>query len=319
MSVESKKPYVFISYAHRDAHTVLPIIEKMREQGVELWYDNGIEAGSEWPEYIAEKIQKCDRFICFISKAYLDSQNCRRELNFVISEKKELLSVFIEDTELSAGMRMQLGTNQSMFMNRFNDTDHFVDTLCAESFILPCKSDVTPRRTRGSSDPAPEKTVTPDVSDDDDLFLENPAPKRSASKRANARKRPKKTVRLSPRAAVISLAVLAVFTVIDIFILLGFGGAEYKYRYAFTVALWLVGISTILELFPFSLASHHTKPRRAVVFLVSRTCVLLIAHLCCLLIACIPVMYEFLAFIAMAVAWIVTELINLFLCAIILE
>ena len=138
------KPYVFISYAHKDSNAVLPAIGQLRDQGVSLWYDNGIEAGSEWPEFVAEKVLNCDKFILFISKAYLDSQNCKRELNFAISRKKEILSVFLEEVELSPGMEMQLGTYQAIFRKRFANDGSFYRSLAGEPFFNACRE--TPRQ-----------------------------------------------------------------------------------------------------------------------------------------------------------------------------
>ena len=134
------KPYVFISYAHKDSDMVLPAIEQLQAQGVCLWYDSGIEAGSEWPEFVAEKVLKCEKFVLFISKAYLQSQNCKRELNFAISRKKEILSVFLEDVELSPGMEMQLGTYQALFRKRFSDARRFYASMAAEPFFHSCRT-----------------------------------------------------------------------------------------------------------------------------------------------------------------------------------
>jgi len=134
-----KKPYIFISYAHTNEELVLPAIQEMHSQGISLWYDNGIEAGSEWPEYIAEKVMNCDKFVLFISKAYLQSQNCKRELNFAISRKKDILSVFLEDVELSPGMEMQLGTYQAIFRNRFSSHKNFYVSLAKEPFFNTCR------------------------------------------------------------------------------------------------------------------------------------------------------------------------------------
>ena len=53
---EGREPYIFISYAHKDMAKVLPIIEGLAEKGFRIWYDAGIEAGTEWPEYIAEHL-----------------------------------------------------------------------------------------------------------------------------------------------------------------------------------------------------------------------------------------------------------------------
>ena len=132
-------PYVFISYAHLDSNIVLPCIEAMKKSGIELWYDNGIQAGSEWPEYIAEKVVSCTKFVLFVSNAYLQSQNCKRELNFAISQKKNILSIFIEEVHLSPGMEMQLGTYQAIYRNRFTSVDAFHNSLCTEQYFDECR------------------------------------------------------------------------------------------------------------------------------------------------------------------------------------
>ncbi|MBQ8748122.1 MAG: TIR domain-containing protein [Clostridia bacterium] len=133
------KPYVFISYAHLDGATVLPCIDAMKQSGVNLWYDEGIEAGSEWPEFIAEKVVECSKFVLFISNAYLESQNCKRELNFAISRKKDILSIFIEEVNLSPGMEMQLGTYQAIYRNRFSSDAAFRSSLATEAYFNSCR------------------------------------------------------------------------------------------------------------------------------------------------------------------------------------
>lgn len=132
-------PYVFISYAHANSGSVISSINAMRNAGISLWYDEGIAAGSEWPEFIAEKVINCTKFVLFISKEYLESQNCKRELNFAISRKKEILSIYLEDVVLSPGMEMQLGTYQAVFRNRFSNNESFNQSICNEGFFANCK------------------------------------------------------------------------------------------------------------------------------------------------------------------------------------
>ena len=139
-----EKPYVFVSYAHKNSHNVMPAIAQLKAQGVCLWYDDGIEAGSEWPEFVAERVMNCTKFVLFISEAYLESQNCKRELNFAISQKKEVLSVFIEEVKLSPGMEMQLGTYQALFRNRFPDTESFCAALARAPFFNSCRTVTQP-------------------------------------------------------------------------------------------------------------------------------------------------------------------------------
>lgn len=132
-------PYTFISYAHADEAKTSALIRGMKEAGIRLWFDEGIEAGSEWPEYIAQKVMGCNRFVLLLSNAYLRSQNCKRELNFAISKKKEILSVYLEKVELSPGMEMQLGTYQAVFRDRFSSDGALLESLCRESFFRDCR------------------------------------------------------------------------------------------------------------------------------------------------------------------------------------
>ena len=49
---EGTLPYLFVSYAHKNDAAVLEIISTLQSRGFRVWYDEGIEAGSEWPESI---------------------------------------------------------------------------------------------------------------------------------------------------------------------------------------------------------------------------------------------------------------------------
>lgn len=137
--MDNNRPYVFISYAHVNSDIVFPCIEAMKKEGVNLWFDEGIEAGSEWSEFIAQKVVECSKFVLFVSNAYLQSQNCKRELNFAISRKKDILSVFIEDAALSPGMEMQLGTYQALYRKRFDEDGQFCASLAQEHYFDGCR------------------------------------------------------------------------------------------------------------------------------------------------------------------------------------
>lgn len=134
------KPYLFISYAHKDRDFVIPVLEYLNRLGINYWYDNGIAAGSEWPEYIAKKIRHCHKMLCFISENYAASKNCTRELNFSIDLNKEVLSIYIKnDVPLSDGMKMQLGSYQAIFYEKYNGMQDFCNAMYNEPFISECK------------------------------------------------------------------------------------------------------------------------------------------------------------------------------------
>ena len=88
---EGNENYIFVSYAHADSETVVPIIEVMQSAGFRVWYDLGIEAGTEWPAYIEDHLNRCTRVIAFISPSAVESFNCRTEINYALMKKKEML------------------------------------------------------------------------------------------------------------------------------------------------------------------------------------------------------------------------------------
>ena len=95
---EGRRPFLFISYAHRQSDTVLDTIRILHEKGWRLWYDEGIPAGSDWPANIAQHMQSCERVIFFLSERALASHNCYSEMKAAARMGKPILLVRLEDT-----------------------------------------------------------------------------------------------------------------------------------------------------------------------------------------------------------------------------
>lgn len=106
---EGGKPYIFISYAHANSPAVMQVAELLCERGCRVWYDGGVEVGSEWPEYIASHLAGAGLMIAFLSNAYIRSDNCRKEMHYALTKKIPLINVFLEETSLTPGMEMQIG------------------------------------------------------------------------------------------------------------------------------------------------------------------------------------------------------------------
>lgn len=137
---EGKEPYIFISYSHKNTDVVLPVIKALQNSGYNVWFDIGIEAGSEWPEYIATHLRNCSCVLTFISNEFVRSHNCRRELLFAQHHEKQLLNIYIEDVELSEGMQMQLCLNQALWKKNFPTTEDFHDAVIRARIIQDCKT-----------------------------------------------------------------------------------------------------------------------------------------------------------------------------------
>ena len=119
-------PYIFISYSHRDAAQVFPILSSMHAEGYRIWFDEGIDPGTEWDENIAQHVINCSYFIAFISANYLGSANCKDELNYARDQDKKILLIYLEQVQLSSGMAMRL--NRLQYISKYayaNESDFF--------------------------------------------------------------------------------------------------------------------------------------------------------------------------------------------------
>ncbi len=179
VAYEGNEPYIFISYAHKDKERVLPIIEALTERGFRVWYDAGIEAGTEWPDYIAAHLEKAALVIAFLSEASVASFNCRQEINYAIDLPRPLLAVYLEELELTGGMRMRLGLSQAMFYHRHTTLLSFINELSRSEMLAPCLSgDGTDEAPRSDKAPAEVVKLSPAASliknlRNDEFFIQN--------------------------------------------------------------------------------------------------------------------------------------------------
>ena len=136
---EGRKPYVFLSYAHRNTKAAVGIIQNLQNNGYRVWYDEGITPGSEWDENIASHIEKCSCFIALMSGDYMRSSNCKDELNFARDQDKPILLVYLEDTQLPGGMRMRLDRKQAIFKFRYLSEEEFYHKLFEAEEMAACR------------------------------------------------------------------------------------------------------------------------------------------------------------------------------------
>ena len=164
---EGNLPFIFVSYAHKDSREVFDLIEKLAARGYRIWYDEGIEPGSEWPENIANHLLRAEMVLAMITNDSMDSVNCRREINYAMSKGKPLLSVVLEKTEIPAGMELQLSSQQSVLRYNFTDEVRFLDKIESCSYMDPCKinpaTDIPDESNAQNAEPTATKKKKPDI------------------------------------------------------------------------------------------------------------------------------------------------------------
>ena len=117
-SYKGNDAYVFVCYSHQDADTVYDDLQELNSKGINLWYDEGISAGSAWRGEIATAIKGAKKFIFFISETSLKSAHCLREVDYALSHEIEIIPVYLEECSLPAELDLVLNRVHALFRNK---------------------------------------------------------------------------------------------------------------------------------------------------------------------------------------------------------
>jgi hypothetical protein len=89
-------------------------LQHLVRAGYNVWYDKGIPGGSEWDAVLEQKLTGCFLVLLFVSQASIESKYVRREAKFADALKKPILSVKLEQANLTHGMGMLLTQYQML-------------------------------------------------------------------------------------------------------------------------------------------------------------------------------------------------------------
>ena len=122
-------PEIFASYSREDQAQVFPIVDKLRERGLNIWIDQeGIHGAKLWSQEIVNAIDNSKVFILFASaKAFL-SKNVTKELALASESDKHILPIFIEEAEIPTAMKYQLAGIQHL-VHEQGQTEQTADNI----------------------------------------------------------------------------------------------------------------------------------------------------------------------------------------------
>jgi tetratricopeptide (TPR) repeat protein len=138
--------YLFVCYAHKDAESVYADMGEINEHGINLWYDEGITAGSSWRGEIAAAIKGAQKLIFFISESSLDSSHCLREVDYALNNDIEIVPVYLDDSSLPGELELVLNRVHALF--RHTDSlymQHLVSAV-QETTALATLSSIAKKR-----------------------------------------------------------------------------------------------------------------------------------------------------------------------------
>jgi|TARA_B100000315_G_scaffold111949_2_gene102663 serine/threonine-protein kinase len=121
---QGSDPYIFVSYVHEDSDVVYPEIQWLKDQGFNIWFDEGISPGGEWRKELADSIEGSSLFLYFISPHSIESNHCKREVNLAVDLEKQLLAVHLEETQLPSEMALVLSTIQAIMRFELSDQEY---------------------------------------------------------------------------------------------------------------------------------------------------------------------------------------------------
>ena len=122
-------PQVVISYSHEDRKHVEHLAGGLREQNIEVWYDDRLTPNApSWRDEIAENLLDCGHVIVLLSSNSVRSLEVQREIQFVeqyAGGAKKLLTVRVGPIKASperSGLLLHLASNQH-FWNEQDSLD----------------------------------------------------------------------------------------------------------------------------------------------------------------------------------------------------
>ena len=205
---EGSEDYLFISYSHKDAKIAIPIMEQLMKEGYRIWYDEGIDPGSEWPENIASHLGGASACVGLISNNYLASDNCRREMNFALKRQIPYLSVMLEKVEMSAGVEMQLSANQAIFKYMLPSNDLFLQKINSTGILRSARALPTQAEARPEQKAEPEKKPIP--AKPPKVRPEKPPKARPEEAKSGSKKNLRLALILAAALAVVAAAVVGI-------------------------------------------------------------------------------------------------------------
>jgi TIR domain-containing protein len=96
---------IFISYKKEDAGRVIRMVEALRAEGFDVWWDHGIKAGSEWDRSIHQELYSAKVVIAIWSKASVAAPWVKEEAT-VGKNRGVLVPVKIDEVDPPLGFMM---------------------------------------------------------------------------------------------------------------------------------------------------------------------------------------------------------------------
>ncbi len=119
------KPYVFVSYSHKDVQILNPILHILQKKSYRIWYDDGIHGGKNWRTVLEEKIESCSIVMLLHSANSAASEEVENEISYALDCHIPICVINIDRSPFRKGYNMSLKKVQNVLY----DSNNYIDTL----------------------------------------------------------------------------------------------------------------------------------------------------------------------------------------------
>jgi tetratricopeptide (TPR) repeat protein len=88
--------HVFISYSHKDKSYVEKLKHALLERGIDVWIDERIDYGEEWPKIIEQHLDESEAFILVMSDNARASKWVQNEVTRADRKKKTIVTLLLQ-------------------------------------------------------------------------------------------------------------------------------------------------------------------------------------------------------------------------------
>ncbi len=134
------RPHLFVCYSHADEGRVLPVVQWLRQSGVQTWFDASIRGGAVWRREVAEALNRATHLLFFVSSSSLSSDHCDSEVQYALDHSKIVIPVFLDEVELTPSFSVALHRVQALYAYRLSTNElrsRLLESIAAKPTSLP--------------------------------------------------------------------------------------------------------------------------------------------------------------------------------------
>ncbi|MCI0737357.1 MAG: TIR domain-containing protein [Beijerinckiaceae bacterium] len=103
---------IFISYDRASKDVVEQLVQDLRDDDHQVWFDQHLTGGQSWWDNILSEIRACEILIAALTPAFLESRACQREMNYAKDLQRIRLPVRLSENVLTDSVAPDLSELQ---------------------------------------------------------------------------------------------------------------------------------------------------------------------------------------------------------------